>query len=780
MHSRCFGTLAGWLMLVCLLSASRAQGAAFSDAFGERETVVTAAGELTGTNATATRESGEPRHAHRAGGHSVWIQWVAPADGLAEWSSAGSTFDLVLAIYEVRREGTGFESLRTVVERDDDDSAVPSLPFPVKAGQTFAIAVDGYGGAVGEIKLTWQLFATGTPIPVLTSLPVDQSLAEGQSITLSVALSFTDDIEYRWFHDGDPVDNGEDASLTIPRFRRQDVGRYRVRIKFEDVVFDSDTVELQINSEGQNTALARNKLLDAIESPLRPEPDDDERDFSAARNRLALASVSRAALMNLPIGVVRGLNGTQIFSTRFGTRDPDEPKHCGVEGGASYWFGYQCIESGTLRFDTLGSEFPTVLAVYTFDPPLTAYAQLSTLGCSITDPATGTAAAVEITAQPGRTYLAVLDGVGGARGQAHLNYRLQRPVDPARVAPSILDGPAAITVVEGQPFLLQAVVMGSEPLAFQWLKAGQPLVDAISNTWAVAAARLEDAGEYSLRVSNDLGQVTSQPALVTVLQPPRIVSLPVPPPAAAGSTILLQAQVTGSPPFAFQWTRDGTDIPTATNDAWNLLQAAPADSGKYRLRVSNAAGTAISEDIEVLVIAPPTVFSHPASQVVGAGGQAEFVVQGETGTSGALQWFREETPLPGETDWRLVLLRCTPAESGRYQARLTNLAGTAWTSSASLLVRTQSWIAPHADGQTLQVGFLSDPGSPCAIEQAPALEGPWILFQTRTTPGSAWVETEIPLEPGGPQFVRCRILPANASSASAVGGTPTHTPQPIP
>ena len=56
--------------------------------------------------------------------------------------------------------------------------------------------------------------------------------------------------------------------------------------------------------------------------------------------------------------------GTQIFNTSGATREQDEPNHAEVLGGASHWLTYQAPETGILRLTTEGSEFDTVMAIY--------------------------------------------------------------------------------------------------------------------------------------------------------------------------------------------------------------------------------------------------------------------------------------------------------------------------------------------------------------------------------------------------------------------------------
>ena len=48
----------------------------------------------------ATLEPGEPAHAGRTGGRSVWWTWTAPASGPVAVDTLGSGFDTTLAVYE--------------------------------------------------------------------------------------------------------------------------------------------------------------------------------------------------------------------------------------------------------------------------------------------------------------------------------------------------------------------------------------------------------------------------------------------------------------------------------------------------------------------------------------------------------------------------------------------------------------------------------------------------------------------------------------------------------
>ncbi len=112
--------------------------------------------QTTGTNVGATRESGEPVHAGVTGGKSVWWSWTATSSGSITISTAGSSFDTTLGVYR----GTAVNSLTRVASNDDEnfDNGLytSKLAFNAVAGTTYQIAVDGYEGEAGSIRLSLQ------------------------------------------------------------------------------------------------------------------------------------------------------------------------------------------------------------------------------------------------------------------------------------------------------------------------------------------------------------------------------------------------------------------------------------------------------------------------------------------------------------------------------------------------------------------------------------------------------------------------------------------------
>jgi hypothetical protein len=148
-----------------------------NDSFANARNITGCSASVMGTNLNATKETGEPNHSpdNNGGTHSVWYQWQAPSNGTATFTTAGSAYDTVLAVYT----GTSVNAL-TLLGKNDDIPDVPGQPhdvtsivaFTATAGTVYVIAVDGYnnggsGGDMGPLKLNWSETGCTEPPPSL-------------------------------------------------------------------------------------------------------------------------------------------------------------------------------------------------------------------------------------------------------------------------------------------------------------------------------------------------------------------------------------------------------------------------------------------------------------------------------------------------------------------------------------------------------------------------------------------------------------------------------------
>ncbi len=137
----------------------------FNDVLANALELPGTAGATTTNNANATLEPGEPLHAGKQGGKSVWYYFTPPSDGVLSITTSNSTFDTLLAIYT----GTRVDRLTAVSGNDDTPTGFgvySEIAQAVRAGTRYYIAVDGLSGASGQIFLGYSF--TAVPIFDLT------------------------------------------------------------------------------------------------------------------------------------------------------------------------------------------------------------------------------------------------------------------------------------------------------------------------------------------------------------------------------------------------------------------------------------------------------------------------------------------------------------------------------------------------------------------------------------------------------------------------------------
>jgi len=72
----------------------------------------------------------------------------------------------------------------------------------------------------------------------------------------------------------------------------------------------------------------------------------------------------------------------------------------------------------------------------------------------------------------------------------------------------------------------------------------------------------------------------------------------------AGASVALTVTADGTPPFSYQWQKDGTNIPGATAVRHSIGSMSDSDAGKYTVIVSNSAGSVMSTTATLTVLTP--------------------------------------------------------------------------------------------------------------------------------------------------------------------------------
>jgi hypothetical protein len=167
--------------------------------------------------------------------------------------------------------------------------------------------------------------------------------------------------------------------------------------------------------------------------------------------------------------------------------------------------------------------------------------------------------------------------------------------------PKILAPPHDTQGALGSTVSLNVNARGVEPLSYQWLFNGLPLTGPGSDILNPDQVKAEQAGQYSVIISNAFGCVTSSPALLTLFMPsaPKIVIQSASLTAHPGQCLVLSANAEAEEPINYQWYFNGQPIKHQTNRFYILPYALSTDAGEYVVKVSHYAATTASLPIIV-------------------------------------------------------------------------------------------------------------------------------------------------------------------------------------
>ena len=174
---------------------------------------------------------------------------------------------------------------------------------------------------------------------------------------------------------------------------------------------------------------------------------------------------------------------------------------------------------------------------------------------------------------------------------------LLAPVEP--VPPSITTQPANVTVTEPAAAAFSVVATGDAPLNYQWQRNGVDIGGATSSSYTLTptAAAVDSGTQFTVRITNGAGTVTSAAATLTVIAtvPPSITTHPANTTVTAPGAANFSVSATGDAPLSYQWRRNGVAISGATSASYTLSSTTALDNGaQFDVVVSNSAGSATS------------------------------------------------------------------------------------------------------------------------------------------------------------------------------------------
>ncbi|XP_070401253.1 cell adhesion molecule L1-like a isoform X9 [Nothobranchius furzeri] len=250
-------------------------------------------------------------------------------------------------------------------------------------------------------------------------------------------------------------------------------------------------------------------------------------------------------------------------------------------------------------------------------------------------------------------------------------------------------------LMKGEDLELECFPGGLPTPAITWIKMGENLSDRHKMTnfnkhLSISNVDVNDQGKYMCMAENSAGKAVHYFDVIVQEPPSWITEPPRSQLAVVGSDVAIRCSVSGIPPPAITWSRNGKmfkDDPQSNrrvlDDMVMLHKAESKDSGVYQCEASNSHGTILA-NINVLVMnmAPLMVTKDSLRYAVIVGGDAVIDCSVFSSPPSDIVWIKEDRKISGErfliseNGQSLKINSTEKGDSGEYVCEARNTEGT--------------------------------------------------------------------------------------------------------
>jgi hypothetical protein len=532
-------------------------------------------------------------------------------------------------------------------------------------GKTYYATVSNSAGSATSDVITFTL----TIPPIILEQPVGGFYEVGSDVSMHVSASGNPVLAYQWYKAGNAIADATNGDYTISMAAQTDSGLYCVTVSNEDGLTTSQTatnvVELKpvlIKSPlSQSVLFGKTLTLDCAFGPETKScqwykdnsPISGQTGWTLTRTSVGLGDagsyfvvgINEVGYATSQVAVVTVLCPPTITS---------QPQSALVNAGTSTTLQVDATGNGTLAYQW----FRNNLAI--------AGANSSSYTIS------------SLTSDDEGSYYVVVSNDDGSVTSAKAVLTFRQP-------PVIVVSPQGKTVATGSTVTLDVTATGTAPLVYQWLFNGLPLAGANSRILTLANIQTNNAGNYSVLVTNAVGSAISSEAVTAVKVAPLITRQPSPTlDVLFNGPVQLSVDVSGDVPMTFQWYRNNSPLVGQNQISLDIASLQMSDQGTYKIMVSNEVGFAVSSNCVLQVCVPPTIVVPPANARAKAGATATFQATVSGTAPLYYAWLKSGQIVKSGYDQPLLQLTTSTNTAGSYSLMVSNLAGVASVDNVTL------------------------------------------------------------------------------------------------
>lgn len=288
--------------------------------------------------------------------------------------------------------------------------------------------------------------------------------------------------------------------------------------------------------------------------------------------------------------------------------------------------------------------------------------------------------------------------------------------------PAITQQPAGLSVCPGDSVTITAQGSGVG-LRYQWRRNGTPITGGTAASLKIREVTAADTGSYTVSVTDTCGTIiTSNIARIEHAAPLVASSTISPRTVCLGDTVRLTATATGHGTIRYQWRRNGTPIPGATESNYALIVERKNQEGNYDVVITDDCPTHRATYTGAITVNQVEITLQPDDRHVNLGDSVIFVVVTPV-SAVTFQWRKDGVDIPGATSPSYKIPSAAAADTGMYEVVMTSAGCKTISRAARLTIQGVSAVpGSPVVGERMLLSVIPNPATGrCVVTIAPSI-----------------------------------------------------------